>query len=132
MRIASYGLITLQLTFCNRTIVSTIEIYKKWSLNPPKQPICWVLGTLMNQTSLQLSLTECFSEEQYFIQRVFLHSSAIFNVRPHTDSQKHVDLCHCVLQLWLNIGRTLEKRLSIETWAVILKVRTRRKKSSCL
>ncbi len=116
--------------FLLRVILSAIEIYKKWILHPTRQPVCWMQGSYHSSATLANSLIACthLTEEQYFIQRFFMHTSAIFNVRSYsTDAQKHVELCLFVLQQWLAVGRTLEKRLSLETWAIAIKVRVREK-----
>lgn len=71
-------------------------------------------------------------EEQFFLQRVIMHSSLIFIPRASSpnDLLRHLELCSQVLTLYCNIARQIDKRLSLETWEVFLKVE--RSSSICL
>lgn len=54
-----------------------------------------------------------------------MHSSLIFIPRSSSpnDLLRHVELCAQVLTLYLNIARQLDRKISLETWGVFLKVR---------
>lgn len=53
-----------------------------------------------------------------------MHSSLILLSRASSpnDLLRHLELCSQVLSLYLNIARQLDRRLSLETWEVFLKV----------
>lgn len=65
------------------------------------------------------------TEEQFFLQRVIMHSSLIFIPRASSpnDLLRHLELCAQVMTVYINIARQLDRRVSLETWEVFLKVR---------
>jgi hypothetical protein len=110
-------------------IESGIEIYRRWLLEPKKQP-----------PPIQ-------EDEQFFYKEMFKHLSLVFIKRAITESAEilpeprsnrqlhkeisnnnqehlnlHTNLCNSVLALFRSVGVVLRKRMMDDTWEALLKI----------
>jgi len=86
------------------SIQEVIELYRIWILEPRRRP------------------APIDQEFQYFLQTMLKHFSLLFASRSDAVVERHMQLCNSVLDIFLAVGRVLEKKLSEETWEVFLKL----------
>jgi len=89
------------------TIIAVAELYRRWALEPFNRPPC----------------IEAEGVIQSFLQDILRQFSLIFQPRSTGSSvDKQAQLCSKILDIYLEIGRTHWKTLSLETWEIFLKV----------
>lgn|SRR3990167_8999010 len=111
----------------SNTIESAVEIYRRWILEPKKQP-----------PPIQ-------EDEQFFYKEMFKHLSLVFTKRTSNESvenettgkairqiqkdnslqdaiHSHTNICNSVLDLFRNVGVSLKKKMMDDTWEVLLKI----------
>ena len=86
------------------TISDVTELYRIWILEPRRRP------------------APIDQEFQFFLQTMLKHFSLLFASRSDAVVDRHIQLCNSVLDIFLGVGRVLEKKLSEATWEVFLKL----------
>ena len=81
-----------------------IDLYRQWILEPKRRP------------------TPVEKEFQFFLQIIIKQFSQLFAFRSELVVERHAQLCSSVLGIYQSICRVMMKKLSSETWEVMLKL----------